>query len=98
MDCGGQCWTGGGIERSGVLQVELHHKIDTPTRQGQPQVLSSGQQQAIFSVIGGCFEQSKGTKGQAIRGVSEESHVFELLGSQLIQILTCKGIILVDSN
>ncbi|KAF7140470.1 hypothetical protein RHSIM_Rhsim06G0152600 [Rhododendron simsii] len=86
LDCGNQRWNSGGLEGPGVLQVELHHKIDTPPRQGQPQVPSSGKQQAFFSVVCGGLQQVEGTEGQAIRGVAEESHVLELLGSQLIQI------------
>lgn len=86
MDCGRQRWTSGGLEGPGILQVELHHKIDTPPRQGQPQVPSSGEQQAFSSFVRGGLEQIEGTKGQAIGGVAEESHVLELLGSQLIQI------------
>ncbi|KAH7860241.1 hypothetical protein Vadar_011107 [Vaccinium darrowii] len=42
--------------------------------------LSSPSSAAVSSKL------SVGTKGQAIKGVSEESHVVELLGSQLIQL------------
>ncbi|KAA8526438.1 hypothetical protein F0562_008359 [Nyssa sinensis] len=42
LDCGRECWIGGGVERSGILQMELHNKIDKPARQEQPQVGISG--------------------------------------------------------
>jgi hypothetical protein len=81
--CSSQCRSCGGHERpAGDLQVESCHQISAAKCQEPSQVRVSGQEPFSFNFCNG-YEQSKRGETEAVRGVFEDGHVLELLGSQL---------------
>nr|KAJ0219185.1 hypothetical protein LSAT_V11C300117460 [Lactuca sativa] len=85
MDAGRNCRSCGSPQRSRLCTMEHHHQDHPPPRQVQSPINFSDQE--VVFAGGHGFRRRRRREGEAIRGIVEKSHVFELLGSQLIKPL-----------
>nr|AFK48887.1 unknown [Lotus japonicus] len=84
MDSSSKCWSCGGLERPRLVQVEQCHKISSTSCQKPFEIIASGKE-AFLLILLFCygFQQIiKGRRSKKVRGILENSHVLELLGSQ----------------